>query len=298
MSTRIISRAEGRIVPEGHTTATVTRPSQWLLLHHTGDTGWPKAGWSDAQHMGALQAYSSSVGKTWEYNYVITYPEGWIWEQAGAQQGAHCLNANGFSYGVQINQAVSRGRAGQKQVDSFRWLRAHLVETGQLAPNHQLVPHYGLRSTGCSAPDLSEPPGARRPSTPSGEGSFGSPWPEFFVPWVFSGPPPPDGSLIVTPEDKAYLDAKFAALPSLIVAQFLFGAEFPPHPNRPLKDWVLSLSDSAGAMMEALASIDPEELTAAVTEACAAALADATVTVDADAIATAVADELARRVAE
>jgi hypothetical protein len=163
----------------------------WLLLHHTGATGWPKAGWSDARHMAALQATSSGMGKTWEYNYVITHPEGWIWEQAGEFQSAHCLNANSFAYGVQINQADSAGHPPQNIVDSFRWLRAHLVETGQLHPNHQLVPHYGLRTTSCSANDLSDPPQGRRPGSPTGQGSLGSVHPAFAVPWNQPPPPPP-----------------------------------------------------------------------------------------------------------
>jgi len=185
---RIISRAEGGIVPLTHTTDRVVPGAKWLLLHHTGDTGWPKAGWSDAKHMAALQAFSSGVGKTWEYNYVITHPGGWIWEQAGGQRAAHCLNANGFSYGVQINQASSAGLPPQALIDSFRWLRAELVRTGQLAPDHQLVPHYGLRATACSSIDLAQPPQGRRPNSPTGQGSLGNVHPQFAVPWQ---PPPP-----------------------------------------------------------------------------------------------------------
>lgn len=189
MATRIISRAEGGIVPQGHTTARVARPAMWLLLHHTGDTGYPKAGYSDAAHMASLQSYSIGAGKTWEYNYVITYPDGWIWEMAGEFQSAHCLNANAFAYGVQINQANSHGPAGAAQVDSFRWLRAALVQSGQLHPNHILCPHYGLRATGCSATDLSNSPGARRPNSPTGEGSLGDVRPEFAVPWSIPSAP-------------------------------------------------------------------------------------------------------------
>ena len=178
----IVTREQGGIVPVTHTTAKVTRPARWLLVHHTGDTGWPKAGWSDRQHMTALQQFSSGAGKTWEYNYVITYPTGVIWEQAGEFQAAHCLNANGWSYGVQINQAASAGHPPQQIVDAFRWLRSHLVDTGQLAPDHQCVPHYRLRSTACSSPDLAEPPGDRW-SSPTGEGSLGDVIPSLLVPW-------------------------------------------------------------------------------------------------------------------
>lgn len=193
---RIISRAEGGIVPLTHTSARVARPAQYMLLHHTGATGPPNAGWTDAQHMAALQRYAIGAGKTWEYNYVITYPNGWIWEMAGPNQGAHCANANGISYGIQINQADDHGPAGRLQVDSFRWLLWHLITSGavvsDIVARDGLRPHYGLRSTGCSATDLSNSPGARRPSTPTGEGSFGSVRPEFLVPWTELPPPPED----------------------------------------------------------------------------------------------------------
>ena len=195
MATSIVTREQGGIVPLGHTTARVTRPSSWLLVHHTGDTGWPKPGWSDAQHMRALQSFSTGAGKTWEYNYVITHPDGVIWEQAGEFQAAHCLNANGFSYGVQINQASSAGPPPQKVVDSFRWLRAHLVETGQLVANHQCVPHYRLRATACSSTDLAEPPGARWAS-PTGEGSLGNVHTDLLAPWTSEVP-------MATPEEYA-----------------------------------------------------------------------------------------------
>jgi hypothetical protein len=270
----------------------------WLLVHHTGATGWPVPGYNDSQNMAKLQSYSIGAGKTWEYNYVITYPDGVIWEMAGEFQSAHCLNANSWAYGVQINQADSHGPPGPAQVESFRWLRQELVNRGQLAPNHNCVPHYYLRSTACSANDLSLPPGPRWAS-PTGEGSLGSVRPELLVPW--SVPPAPDGRLIVTPEDKAYLDGKFSQLNTL-QAEDRRGCWRAPEMNNIMRDRAnegafdaIRRSDLVNAIVAAIVAqvghVDP----AVIKDAIVQAMAGVTVPVDSAAIADAVVDELRGR---
>lgn len=191
-ATTITTRAQGGIVPAvPGDRSQVARPARWLLVHHTGPSGWPAPGFTDREHMQRLQSYSSSAGKTWEYNYVITYPTGVIWEQAGDYRAAHCQGANDWSFGVQINQAADAGHPPQTIVDSFRWLRAHLVATGRLTPDHQCVPHYRLRATQCSGPDLAEMPHGSW-NSPTGEGALGNVIPELLAPWVILPFPPGD----------------------------------------------------------------------------------------------------------
>jgi hypothetical protein len=131
--------------------------------------------------MAALQSFSSNVGKTWEYNYVVTFPNAYIWEQAGEFQGAHCLNANGWSIGVQIN-ITSGNQPSKAVIDAVRWLAHELKRVGRLTEDFFMVPHYRLRDTGCSSPELAEPPTVRW-NSPTGQGSLGSLRPEFLVPW-------------------------------------------------------------------------------------------------------------------
>jgi len=138
--------------------------------------------------MAALQSYAKNVGKTWEYNYVITAPNYYIWEMGGEFQAAHCLNANSWSYGVQFN-ITNCNQPTQGWMDSFRWLRQELVNRGQLHPNHQVAPHYRMRSTGCCAPELAENPRGGW-NSPTGQGALGNVRPELLVPWTEFPPPP------------------------------------------------------------------------------------------------------------
>jgi len=209
---RIVTRAEGGIVPLSHTTARVARPSNTILCHYTGGSG-PSVGdgMNDRQHMELLQRQMINNGKTWEYNYIITAPTGVVWEVAGEFQSAHCLNANGFAYGCQMNLGVGAAPS-QDMVDSWRWLRTELVNRGQLTANHNAKPHYWLRDTACCGGMMATPPGGSWAS-PTGQGHVGDLLPFMLVPWQTT-----DGGLIVTPEDRSYLDSQFGAVSKQIAA--------------------------------------------------------------------------------
>jgi hypothetical protein len=258
--------------------------------------------------MAALQSFSSSVGKTWEYNYVITYPDGIIWEMGGEFQASHCLNANAISYGVQINQANSHGPPGPAQVESFRWLRQDLVNRGCITPNHDCGPHYRLRSTGCSATDLAASPGPRWAS-PTGEGSLGSLHPELLVPWGI--PNLPGGFHPVTGDDLIYLERKFKAVDDKIIAlneaqqNDRRGCWRAPEMGNIMRDRAnegafdaIRRADLTGAIVAAIVAqvghIDPEVIRQAIVDA----MAGVTVPVDSAAIADAVVEELRSRLAE
>jgi hypothetical protein len=188
-ATRVIPRRESGFIPEPSGRSLVQRPCSWLVAHYTGGSGpTPGDGQSDAAHMATLYRAGVNMGKPYEYNYVLTYPNGWCWEWAGGYQSAHCLNANAWSIGVQFNLGV--GQPPGQMVDTWRWLRAYLVATGQLTADHQVCGHYRLRSTACPGPSLAEPAGARW-SSPTGEGSLGNLLPSLLVPWDTPPPPPP-----------------------------------------------------------------------------------------------------------
>jgi hypothetical protein len=122
---------------------------------------------SDAR---AAATYGISAGKTWEYNYMLGR-DGTIFEQAGEFMGAHCLNFNPDSVGVIWLNATDEPPT-PAQIDSWWWLRDHLVEIGLLDAMHLAVPHYRYRTTGCCG-ILAEPPGQAW-NSPTGQGRLGN----------------------------------------------------------------------------------------------------------------------------
>jgi len=189
------------IVPLTHTTSRVLRPTPHFLVHYTGG-GSPYAGNTDAQHMARLQASAINAGKTWEYNYVVTFFQGWIWEMAGEFQGAHCLNFNPQSYGVQVNLGVGY-EPSQIVMDSVRWLFAELKKNGQLTQDAVMKCHYTFRSTACPGNTLADPPGPRW-NSPTGEGSLGNPRKELLVPYNTLPPPAPPDPEIPHEDDEGH----------------------------------------------------------------------------------------------
>lgn len=296
---RIITRAEGGIVPLSHTTARVDRPSGIILCHYTGSTG-PSVGdgLDDRAHMALLQRQMINNGKTWEYNYIITAPTGVIWEVAGEFQSAHCLNANKISYGVQMNLGVNCP-PNQDMVDSWRWLRTELVARGQLTADHAAKPHYWLRDTACCGAMMATPPGGGWPS-PTGQGHTGDLLPFMLVPWTNV-----PGGIVLTPEDKAYLDQKFndqlndrrfcwraPEMANIMQNNARIGAmsAFLDQPTYQAKFVELVVE----GIKQAGVSIDPK----VITDAIQSALEGVTVPVDAAAIAKAVVDEEHNRLAD
>jgi hypothetical protein len=292
MSTRIISRAEGGIVPEPVGRSPMPRPSPWLLCHYTGSSGpFVGDGLSDAQHFTALHAGAVNAGKPYEYNYAITAPLGWIWEWAGDVQGAHCLNANGFAYGVQMNLGVG-DPPNAAMVESFVWLHDHLVDTGQLATQHKIGPHYNMRQTACCGTVMAEPPDGGW-SSPTGQGSLGN-----LLPYLLALPPEPNMPLDAN--DKAYLDAKFAATQSDIAALHNQLIDMQIYAEAAQAQVVGAVAQTQGAvegMSEDIAALQGtvDALTATLVAAIEDALTDVTVTVDNEAVATATADKFAAR---
>ena len=88
----------------------------------------------------------------------------------------------------------------------------------------------------------------------------------------------------MTPEDKAYLDAKFAN----IWAGDLTSESGLSTSKVSASRWLTTAGDHAFVANQTLSKLDPAAIRQAVVDACTEALADATVTVDVEAIATAV----------
>lgn len=317
---RLISRAEGTFVPEPVGRGFVVKPAGTLLVHHTGASGWPRPGFTDAQNFAALHAGAVANGKPYEYNYVITAPLGWVWEWAGTAQAAHCANANSWSYGVQMNLAAD-AKLNQAMIDSFRWLRWWLTNTGQLSPTAVIKPHYYLRSTQCSAPDCADWPHGSWPS-PTGEGSLGEVDRRLLVPWEEVDD--------LTPEDRAWLTAQFEAIDNKVAAipiqtpwagagqtrtlsqvltytlsdtaQILYGST--NISVAPAKIWPVQVTEkldglatNLNALINAVGQVNIDAIKAAVIVTIREVLANTDVHADVDeeAIANAVADKLAAR---
>ena len=187
MPKRIIWWSENDgIHPEPVGRPLVRRPADFVLGHHTGATGYPRPGQTDAQAFAEMCAFGASVGKPEEYNFDITYPEGWIWAYAGQYRAAHCLDANEHTFGILIQQASSHGLPGPAQIESFNWLVWWLHDQGWITDaaydgRHDdwlhRGPHYRLRNTACSSDDMAESRGVSW-SSPTGQGSLGGLRPE------------------------------------------------------------------------------------------------------------------------
>jgi hypothetical protein len=250
----------------------------------------------DRQHMELLQRQMINNGKTWEYNYIITAPTGVVWEVAGEFQSAHCLNANSFAYGCQMNLGVGAA-PNQDMVDSWRWLRAELVARGQLTATHAAKPHYWLRDTACCGAMMATAPGGSWAS-PTGQGHVGDLLPFMLVPWA--APPPLPGGWVLTPEDKAYIDSKFEALWQQTAADHR-GIMRAPENSAITQGNVRAVVAEAAtfAIIKAAVEAAGQDIDPAVIEAAiAAAIAAHPVQVNYEAIADAVVDEEHARLAE
>lgn len=143
-----------------------------LLVHYTGVGGYAADPSKDLAYAKSVAYFGMHRNPPipYEYNYLIG-PGGGVFEQAGAFKGAHCLNFNPDSYGVLMMLGVGV-RPTKAMCDSFVELRRHLVATGQLAPGHEVAPHYRYRSTACPGLTVADAPGTAWPS-PTGEGRRG-----------------------------------------------------------------------------------------------------------------------------
>jgi N-acetylmuramoyl-L-alanine amidase len=138
-------------------------------------------------------------GKTdYEYNWQI----GWLgtcFEHGGEFISAHTLGLNGGAVGVLFNTGVDG--PSPAQVETFRELRAFLVQRGDLHPDHEVVPHYRFRDTACPGIGLAGIPGARWPS-PTGQGRLGDVIPALLEPPASATPAPPsedDPMILIQP---------------------------------------------------------------------------------------------------
>ncbi|HEX6020904.1 MAG TPA: peptidoglycan recognition family protein [Solirubrobacter sp.] len=160
---------------------------RWLVVHYTGVNGYNDHT-KDVAYARSVASYGKVAGKTWEYNYLIGLG-GTVFEDAGDRVAAHCARANDISIGVLLMLGIGVAPT-TAMIDAFRQLRHDLVASGALRLDHQCVPHYRLRATGCPGLTLAAAPSGRFTATPTGEGSLGDLIPDLLAPWVPPAPPP------------------------------------------------------------------------------------------------------------
>lgn len=141
-----------------------------LLVHYTGSPNYGNHSKTGLQEAKEIAKYGVSAGKSWEYNYMVSW-DGGIFEQAGGYKGAHCSNWNEESYGILFILGVEIPPT-QEQINAFWWLEDWLITNKKLQSNHEKVPHYRYRATICPNTELAEHPGNTW-NSPTGEGSQG-----------------------------------------------------------------------------------------------------------------------------
>ncbi len=176
---QIVPRAEIG-VPDPGTRVKIAPARRYLLGHYPGVNGYndPVKDW---QYARSVAAFGIANGTPFEYSYLVGLG-GTIFEQAGDRKPAHCLNFNADAIGILLMAGIGVAPT-RAMIDAFRELRAHLVDTGALHPDHDCAPHYKYRSTICPGPMLSSTPGAAWKS-PTGEGRLGSLIPDLLEPWA------------------------------------------------------------------------------------------------------------------
>jgi hypothetical protein len=115
----------------------------FLTVHYTGAGSWLDPDDSPTE-LRAIQAYAKNAGKPWEYNYVID-GQGIVFEYAGDYRAAHTAGWNESAVGVLLLVGFTADKALEQppveMVVAFRDLRAWLVDTGRIAPDHALRQH-------------------------------------------------------------------------------------------------------------------------------------------------------------
>lgn len=167
------------------------RQRDWLVVHYTGIGVRFNDPSKDIESAREVCRYLR-----WEYNYLCGLGGG-VFSQGGDHMAGHSKFFNDDSVGVLMMNAVGIAPT-QAQIAAFHQLRKDLVARGVLKASHQVIPHYGVRSTGCPGNMLAEVPGGFR-NVPDGDGRgrFGRVIPELRQPLTIAVPtvPAPAGPL-------------------------------------------------------------------------------------------------------
>lgn len=170
-------------VPAPSPTRERVRGEQYLVVHYQdASVPHPSTRQGEIDQAKAVLRWGQTRPKGGKTDYEYNWQIGWlgtIFEHGGEVVSAHTYGLNQGSVGVLLNTGADGG--SQAQIESFRRLRAFLVERGDLRPDHEVVPHYRFRNTACPGPGLADPPGAPW-SSPTGEGRLGNVIPALLVP--------------------------------------------------------------------------------------------------------------------
>jgi hypothetical protein len=118
----------------------------YLTIHYTGGGLWLDPDDSPTE-LKAIQAYATAAGKPWEYNYVVD-GQGIVFEYAGTYRAAHYHQGNELAIGVLLLVGLAHvsppsgfEEPTEPMIAAVRDLRAWLLSTGALAPDHAMLQH-------------------------------------------------------------------------------------------------------------------------------------------------------------
>ena len=171
------------------------RQRDYLVVHYTGVSVRFNDPTKDVDYSREVCRYLR-----WEYNYHVGLGGG-TFSQGGDYMAGHSKYFNDDSVGVLFMNAVGVPPT-QAQIAAFHQLRKALVARGILKASHEVIPHYGVRSTGCPGNMLAEVPGGFKNSPiGDGRGRFGQVIPELRQPLTATVPtaPPPTAPIPAFP---------------------------------------------------------------------------------------------------
>lgn len=173
-----------------------------LAVHYTGAPIRARNSTDRAEvYMSWMQASAFAQKKSFEYNDICpprSDGTSQIWEYAGEYMAAHAGSINNMSwYAIQVAIGVSNHPSyasfdptkptvweplTDAMVNAIRWRRHNLVESGILAPNHEMRPHRALPTAQTICPG----------------NAVLARWNDLLVPWSPTPQPPEDDMEYVT----------------------------------------------------------------------------------------------------
>jgi peptidoglycan recognition protein len=128
----------------------MTLPAEAVFIHHsvTPVTGDPAADMRIIEQIGLARFGQLS------YSYAIHPHDGEILEGCGVRRGAHTAQRNSTSFGICWVGNYDERQPKIQQIESTRWLIAHLKAEGHLIPDPIVRGHRDVYATACPGSKL------------------------------------------------------------------------------------------------------------------------------------------------
>ncbi len=133
-------------------------PLSTFVVHYGGAGSWLDEGDTDTE-LAAVELYHARPsGKPNEYNSASD-SEMLTWEYAGPFLAAHAGPHNATTWGhlVLLGLEPLTETVAGKLIAGIRRARRQAVAAGYLTPDHAVIPHSAIRSTGCPGPLYTNP---------------------------------------------------------------------------------------------------------------------------------------------